>query len=121
MSRTFRRKEFSPSDIAKYGYLYGENEVWTLGGEPKWKNNFYRYDKEVNSYEEYRDVAVNTFHRDAGQRYFANYTSAPWEYRNKRNRSLRTTHREELHSIFLDEEHEGELTPFTHNVGWDYW
>ena len=121
MSRTFRRKEFSPSDIAKRGYLCGENDVWSHNGEPMWTCGWRESRRPSKSYEEYRTHSIIEFHRDAGNRYFVNYCSAPWEYRNRRNRSLRTTHRGELHNIFLDEEHEGELTPFTHTVGWDYW
>ncbi len=118
MSRTFRRKDFSPFDIAKRGYLYGENDVWAWDLEPKWKNPFYRRPA-PSSYEEYKKTAINQFHRDASSRYYVNYNSAPKEYRNIRNRSLRTTHRNELHKIKLLGD--GELTPFTHNVGWDYW
>ena len=122
MSRTFRRKDFSPSDIAKIGYLYGEKEVWTHSnarpGVARWMYN-YRRRPVAPTYDEYCKQTVSEFHRDAGNRYYANYSSAPWEYRNRRNRSLRTTHRKECHTAFIMGD--GDLTPFARNVGWDYW
>jgi len=119
MSRTFRRKEFSPSDIMKRGYLYGENDVWSWKGDLRWKDNWREKRRPSESYEEYRRLTISEFHRDAGMRFFANYSAAPWEYRNRRNRGLRVKHRNELHKI--KQVGDGELTPFTHNVGWDYW
>ena len=108
MSRTFRRKDFTPTDIMKWGNMFGENDVWSYTGDLRWKDDWREKRRPSESYEEYRHHTISEFHRDAGMRFFVNYSSAPKCYRKLRNSSLRTTHKTELHNIFLDEEHEGE-------------
>lgn len=55
------------------------------------------------------------FHRDAGNKYYVDYNSASWCYRNTRNRQLRYTHKREVCGG------QEVLTPFIHNAGWDEW
>ena len=126
MSRTLRRKTFATHDIKVYGYLYDEHRILRYW---KW-STLSRDEAEIwtrwttkTTYQDYKKEAISKFHRD-GTTHFANYNSAPWWYRNKRNRALRLSHKNECRKVFIDEtveEYDVVLDPFFHNVGWDYW
>ena len=60
------------------------------------------------------------FHRDACNKYYVNYNSASWWYRNKRNRQLRLINKREIRSCLnTHNEYNAVFTPFIHNAGWD--
>lgn len=123
MSRTFRRKTETLAFGRLHGriceesdlcYSYREESIvptWTIS----WANRTHAF----TEYSEYYDFMKMKSHAD-GNKNFINYNSAPHEWRNRRNRKLRASHRNAIKAIRRVDD-DIVLEPFIHNVGWDYW
>lgn len=123
MSRTFRRKTETLAFGRVHGciceesdlcYSYREESIvpaWTIS----WANRTHAF----TEYGEYYDFMKMKSHAD-GNKNFINYNSAPHEWRNRRNRKLRASHRNAIKAIRRVDD-DIVLEPFIHNVGWDYW
>ena len=123
MSRTFRRKTESLGFMRAYGCVCEESDVYYSYHEksivPSWRNRWASRGHVFTEYEEYLKFMTVKFHAD-GNKNFTNYNSAPREWRNRRNRKLRTSHRNAIKAIRSVDD-DVVLEPFIHNVGWDYW
>lgn len=123
MSRTFRRKTETLAFIRARGSMCYENDSYYSYYEesvvPSWSNSRPNRIRAFTEYGEYCDFMKMKFHAD-GNKNFTNYSSAPHEWRNRRNRKLRASHRNAIKAIRCVDD-DIVLEPFIHNVGWDYW
>lgn len=123
MSRTFRRKTETLAFMRAYGCVCYERDSYYSWLEesfiPSWRENWAFRAHKFTEYGEYRNFMKMKFHAD-GNKNFTNYNSAPREWRNRRNRKLRTSHRNAIKAIRCVDD-VVVLEPFIHNVGWDYW
>ena len=123
MSRTFRRKTESLSFMRAYGCVCEESDThyswYTKEFVPSWCNRWANRGHVFTEYSEYCNFMKVKFHAD-GNKNFTNYNSAPREWRNRRNRKLRASHRNAIKAIRRVDD-DIVLEPFIHNVGWDYW
>ena len=123
MSRTFRRKTETLSFMRAYGCICEERDLRYSYREksivPSWTISWANRSNTFTEYDEYYDFVKMQFHAD-GNKNFTNYNSAPHEWRNRRNRKLRTSHRNAIKAIRSVDD-DVVLEPFIHNVGWDYW